>query len=102
MLENFSKHSSTITLGIEEANLRKPGNSVQAYLYTSSSDNWSEITPLSQGRYGHSCGLVEDPEKKVVVVGGTTVDGSETKEVEIYRVVHVNGGDSLPCRRGNA
>ena len=39
--------------------------------------------------------MVEDPEKKVVVVGGTTVDGSETKEVEIYRVVHVNGGDSL-------
>ena len=67
---------------------------MKAYLYTFSSDNWSEIAPLSQGRNGHSCGLVEDPVsnvKNVVVAGGTTVDGSDADQVEIYRVVRVNG-----------
>ena len=67
---------------------------MKAYLYTFSSDDWSEMAPMSRGRYGHSCGLVQDPasnEKDVVVVGGTAVDGSLTDEVEIYRVVRLNG-----------
>ena len=76
---------------------------MKAYLYTFSSDDWSEIASLSQGRSGHSCGLVEDPVnnvKRVVVVGGTTIDGSVTDEVEIYRVVRVNGDYfSTPSKR---
>ena len=65
---------------------------MKAYIYTTSSNDWAEVAPMSQGRSGHSCGLVDDRVnnvKTVVVVGGQTEDGTLTDEVEIYRVVRL-------------
>ena len=62
---------------------------MKAYIYTTSANDWTEVAPMPQGRSGHSCGLVEGPNgKEVVVVGGTNIEGSLTDDVEIYRVVN--------------
>ena len=72
---------------------------VKAYIYTTSSNDWTEVAPMTQGRSGHSCGLVDDRVnnvKTVVVVGGQTEDGALTDEVEIYRAVCLLIDNFLP------
>ena len=59
-----------------------------AYMYHSSTSEWTEVAPMSMGRYGHSCGIVDNglTGKEVIVVGGTDSGGRDTKEVEVYSI----------------
>ena len=58
-----------------------------AWKYDIENNSWSSAQPMHKGRAHHSCGVVKSTSKersKVIVVGGSIEDGSNTTTVEIY------------------
>ena len=79
-------------VSIDDSTLVSIGGDIagrKVYIYRSSTNNWFEVASLSISRRGHSCGVVDGPDGKEVVVVGGAVGGDEfdrTDRVEIYSV----------------
>ena len=62
------------------------------FLYDSKNETnpWTERSPMTERRFGHSCGLITvDGDKKIVVAGGQTGDvmtKSNIRQIEIYDI----------------
>ena len=72
----------------------------KAYIYKTSTNNWTEVASLKIGRGDHSCGVIDGIDgKEVVVVSGYNDTSGPTDSVEIYSVSDNTWRDGTPFPR---
>ncbi len=97
--KGFSAAFNDITHGQQHLVYKNVGNlSDQAFMYSESSDTWSNGPRLSVPREGHSCGTLTDPESGALIIavaGGFNSDSKSDPALDSVETLIIQQGDDV-------